>query len=61
MLSPRREHRFGGREGPEMEPKTEPNGPYEAQQAPEERHSASEDAHSGSDPGASAPFSWLVS
>ena len=46
MLSPRREHRFGGREGPEMEPRTLRKGPCEAQQAPEERHSASDDAHS---------------
>ena len=46
MLSPRREHRFWGREGPEMEPRTLPKGPCEAQQAPGERHSASDDAHS---------------
>ena len=46
MLSPRREHRFWGREGPKMEPRTPPKGLCEAQQAPEERHSASDDVHS---------------
>ena len=46
MLSPRREHRFWGREGLEMEPRTVRKGACEAQQAPGERHSASDDAHS---------------
>ena len=46
MLSPRREHRFGGREGSKMEPRMLPKGPCEAQRDPEERHAASDDARS---------------
>ena len=40
MLSPRREHRFGGPEGPEMEPKTHVERSCEAKRAEEERKSA---------------------
>ena len=40
MLSPRREHRFWGPEGPKMEPRTHPKRSREAKQAEEERKSA---------------------
>ena len=39
MLSPRREHRFWGPEGPKMEPRTHPERSCEAQRAEEERKS----------------------
>ena len=40
MLSPRREHRFWGPEGPKMEPRTHPKRSCEAKRAEEERKSA---------------------
>ena len=40
MLSPRREHRFWGPEGPKMEPRTLPKRSCEAKRAEEERKSA---------------------
>ena len=40
MLSPRREHRFWGPEGPEIEPRTHPERSCEAKRAEEERKSA---------------------
>ena len=40
MLSPRREHRFWGPEGPKMEPRTHPERSCEAKRAKEERQSA---------------------
>ena len=40
MLSPRREHRFWGPEGPKMEPRTHPERSCEAKRAEEERKSA---------------------
>ena len=39
MLSPRREHRFWGPEGPKMEPRTHPERSCEAKRAEEERKS----------------------
>ena len=39
MLSPRREHRFWGPEGPKMEPRTHPKRSCEAKRAEEERKS----------------------
>ena len=39
MLSPRREHRFWGPEGPKMEPRTHPERSCEAKRAEEERQS----------------------
>ena len=44
MLSPRREHRFWGPEGPKMEPRTHPKCSCEAKRAVEERESDEEDA-----------------
>ena len=46
MLSPRREHRFGGPEGHKMEPRTHPERSCETKRAEEERKSASDDAES---------------
>ena len=40
MLSPRREHRFWGPEGPKMEPRTHLERSCEAKRAEEERKSA---------------------
>ena len=40
MLSPRREHRFWGPEGPKMEPRTHPKRSCEAKRAEEERKTA---------------------
>ena len=39
MLSPRREHRFWGPEGPKMEPRTDPNRSCDTKRAEEERKS----------------------
>ena len=46
MLSPRREHRFWGPEGPKMEPRTHLDRSCEAKRAEEERKSARDDARS---------------
>ena len=46
MLSPRRELRFWGPEGPKMEPRTHLERSCEAKRAEEERKSAEDDAES---------------
>ena len=54
VLSPRREHRKWGPEGPKMEPRTHPERSCEAKRAEEERQSASDDAESAPEATAAA-------
>ena len=60
MLSPRREHRFWGPEGPDMDTTTVPKGSCAAQQASGERHSASDDVHGALSEAQVAPTSVRV-